>query len=532
MLQAYNGCLNFATDAWTSPNHCPYIAFTVHFEHDGEPVSLLLDFIEVAKSHSGENLAEVFKKVLKDFGICDKILSITCDNATNNDTMIDDLTDRLPEYPGEEHHTQCFAHVSKEDAVDAIERDLLVLAEGLECEDIDTRLVEAEEGGSVQRDVVEGLVDEVGFLNVADWAQWETETRPVKMTLVKICKIAFKIIHSSTILLPEWKKIVAELKLAQKILPRDVSTRWNSTFDILNVALAYKAAIKEITGDENNGISEYSLTRSEWQILKELCDVLKAWWSVLKDATLYFSCSTPNLAMVIPAMDHIDKVFATSSLAKESFTPAIRASLFVAKQTLNRYYSKTDASELYQIAMILHPRYKLDYFAEVQWQPLWIDNAWKLVQDIYNMWYKHLPERLNPEAEDEDDTDKGSHTGNIFDSISTLRCPKRQETRDELEHYLSTDPEMVDDPLKWWYEKEKMYPGLLRMACDYLSIPATSVDVEQAFSRGCLLITHIRDCLSAQTSDVQEVVLLPEVPEEEGNKYGDVMMPEDFDKIV
>ncbi len=89
-----------------------------------------------------------------------KILSITCDNATNNDTVVDDLTDRLLEYPSEEHRTRCFAHVvnlvvksllnkfelpkkRKYDAVDAPKRDLQVLAEGLEHEDIQTRLNEA-----------------------------------------------------------------------------------------------------------------------------------------------------------------------------------------------------------------------------------------------------------------------------------------------------------------------------------------------------------------------------------------------------
>ncbi len=58
------------------------------------------------------------------------------------------------------------------------------------------------------------------------------------------------------------------------------------------------------------------------------------------------------------------------------------------------------------LCTVLHPRYKLDYFAEVQWQPSWIYNAQKLVQDTYDAWYKHLSERLNPEAEEEDDMDK------------------------------------------------------------------------------------------------------------------------------
>jgi hypothetical protein len=48
LIQNYDGNLNFATDTWTSPNHCAYVAFTVHFIHGGIPISLPLDFIEVA----------------------------------------------------------------------------------------------------------------------------------------------------------------------------------------------------------------------------------------------------------------------------------------------------------------------------------------------------------------------------------------------------------------------------------------------------------------------------------------------------
>jgi hypothetical protein len=54
-------------------NHKAYVAFTVHFEHEGIPISMLLDLVEVTKSHSGVNLAEAFVKVLKEFQIEDKV---------------------------------------------------------------------------------------------------------------------------------------------------------------------------------------------------------------------------------------------------------------------------------------------------------------------------------------------------------------------------------------------------------------------------------------------------------------------------
>jgi len=71
------------TNAWTSPNHKAYVAFTVHFKHEGALISMLLDLVEVAKSHTGVNLAEAFAKVLQDFGIEDKVSIILEDNYIN-----------------------------------------------------------------------------------------------------------------------------------------------------------------------------------------------------------------------------------------------------------------------------------------------------------------------------------------------------------------------------------------------------------------------------------------------------------------
>ena len=69
----YDGKLSFATDAWTSPNHKAYVAITGHLEHEGKPLTMLLDIVEVAKSHTGVNLASAFSDILKSFGIDEKV---------------------------------------------------------------------------------------------------------------------------------------------------------------------------------------------------------------------------------------------------------------------------------------------------------------------------------------------------------------------------------------------------------------------------------------------------------------------------
>ena len=71
---------------------------------------------------------------------------------------------------------------------------------------------------------------------------------------------------------------------------------------------------------------------------------------IFKDATLFFSRGTPNIATVIPAMDHIDEHLATAALSSV-YPLAIKAALAIGKRTLNRYYDKTDHSEVFRIAM-------------------------------------------------------------------------------------------------------------------------------------------------------------------------------------
>ena len=40
-----------------------------------------------------------------------QVLSITCNNTSANDTMIDKLSKLLKEFPGSANHTRCFNHI-------------------------------------------------------------------------------------------------------------------------------------------------------------------------------------------------------------------------------------------------------------------------------------------------------------------------------------------------------------------------------------------------------------------------------------
>jgi hypothetical protein len=103
--------------------------------------------------------------------------------------------------------------------------------------------------------------------------------------------------------------------------------------------------------------------------------------------------------------------------------------------------------------------------------------------------------------------------------MDALAAPKSTELRDELDRYLGSDPEYVVDAVLWWHDRRADYPHLSRMAMDYLVIPrkcsyfyfpsqvdfshillATSVGVERTFSKGRLLLSHLRNRLSVQST--------------------------------
>jgi hypothetical protein len=56
-------------------------------------------------------------------------------------------------------------------------------------------------------------------------------------------------------------------------MPRDVSTRWNSTYDMLDFAVKHQEELDELTRDK--ALRKYEMAEEEWLIAKQLRDVLE-----------------------------------------------------------------------------------------------------------------------------------------------------------------------------------------------------------------------------------------------------------------
>lgn len=117
-------------------------------------------------------------------------------------------------------------------------------------------------------------------------------------------------------------------------------------------------------------------------------------------------------------MDHIERHLASAAIDKK-YDSSIQAAINIGKTLLNRYYSLTDHSELYHIAMgkflyvyfnnsiliytmhtflVLHPSHKVDYFKMADWTDEWHETAAGIVRAEFECVYAGI------DSEDSDDS--------------------------------------------------------------------------------------------------------------------------------
>ena len=221
-MQNFSGKLNFATNMWTSPNHKAYVALTVHLEHDGKALSLLLDIVEVARSHSGINLVIVLADVLQTFGIEKKvwadnlkpkwkerltfmqILSIMADNTSNNDTMVKQLGVILDSFPGAANQTHCFAHTvnitakailkqfdvpkgKNDEFLDDAAQAFADLVKELDIEEQSTQETQDIKDDKDDNQPLDSWVDFHGGLTDKEVRELDANIQPVQLMLIKVC---------------------------------------------------------------------------------------------------------------------------------------------------------------------------------------------------------------------------------------------------------------------------------------------------------------------------------------------------------
>ncbi|KAJ3749789.1 hypothetical protein EV360DRAFT_76163, partial [Lentinula raphanica] len=281
-------------------------------------------------------------------------------------------------------------------------------------EDLYTELNDLEDDSGQENDDKEGFAEALNEMSAEEQEEWNEAVKPIRSALFKARKIAFKIVNSPTGLLPHWHALQPNIC----ILPRDVSTRWNSTYNMLYAFVEMKTYVTRLLDSMTNGLGEYQLEDDEWEAIAGLTVALK----------------------VIPAMDAIDEALASG---------------MVDNQTMNKYYALTDDSDIYRMAIVLHPQHKLNYFTNAGWKQEWIDSAVEVTRHTWGH-YKSS-DLLSPETPTVVTENRDKTSSNSFLSLMSKQSQlvSSISKRDELERYLADSCVPTEDPLHWWIMNRK-----------------------------------------------------------------------------
>jgi hypothetical protein len=87
-----NAKISIALDCWTSPFQQAFIAVTGYFiDQNWNYREILLGFEPLHGTHSGVNLSAVLLDLFQQHNIINRVLAITTDNASNNNTLISSI---------------------------------------------------------------------------------------------------------------------------------------------------------------------------------------------------------------------------------------------------------------------------------------------------------------------------------------------------------------------------------------------------------------------------------------------------------
>lgn len=508
-LQTTISKIHISFDLWTSGNCLSLNGIVAHFINAKfESKAILLATPEQSSSHAGLDIAEQVIRVIKDFGIQDKLGFFVLDNASNNDTAMEVIAEEFG-FRASERRLRCAGHI-----INLIARNLLF--------GFDRNLFELEDSVSAN------LKDEL--------KRWR-RTGPVGKAHNLIVWIYAspqrrKRWHDAQV---SYHKSAIDPSLWHTIKPRELhrsnDTRWNSIYDEIETLCKLRAPFEEFldserqralketnrgrwTEDEDaaqNVIVKDALDKDDWEILIRYKDLLKPCWAATMDLQGQpgdgKSCGLSNVQADIECVvEHFTTAYSEYKDASPATTEGewhFATQIKLALDKAEEYYAKLGDSPAYLAATVLHPSYTWKYI-DAQWanQKSWITRGKRAVKALWVVDYKQYPisEAISPPKK------QSNHEPNMMEEyrmrgLTQARSQRDKQTiTDEFERYNSQVQVDTRHPLDWWRTVGVTeYPHLAQMAFDMLSIPAMSDEPERLFSRLGLMITKRRNHLDQST---------------------------------
>ncbi|KAF8751058.1 hAT family C-terminal dimerization region [Rhizoctonia solani] len=345
MKQA-QGRISLTSDLWTDVMERPFMAITSHYVNAvDEDVATLIAFRIVEGAHAGVILARHIFRVLKEYDIVHKIGSITLDNASNNNTMMEELSRLIRaegyDFDEEGNRIRCFPHIIN-----------LAVTAFLDALDVtgDKYLASRYNSDRPPSEKTENYV----------YALKKRPDKKCRATVVALRKGQRRVGLRQTIVEGNEKAHFKERKLLKApnlegvlvdtIVERlikirlvelllDVPTRWSSTRDMLDRFAELYPAIWEYLNKNKEAFSDMIMSDLEFKVLQDILTCL----------------NVPHQAQELLSAEK------TPTLSLHS-----RFTINLSAPGIQEYIAKSRSSPIHIVAMVLNPCIKYT----------WIDSHW------------------------------------------------------------------------------------------------------------------------------------------------------------
>jgi hypothetical protein len=384
-------------------------------------------------------IGEELYESLVDWNLDEKISTVTLDNCTTNDEVIPSLARKIGKSKLMNDckllHMRCCAHILN-----------LIVKDGLEP----------------LKNTIENIRESVAY-----WTATPKRIEKFEET-AKFIKVHMK----------------TKINL-------DCKTRWNSTFNMLNIALSYKVVFIRASRVDK----QYTCLPSEeeWNFAAEVVERLH----MFNDITELFSGT-----QYVTANIYFMKIYEIRVKIRQWSTcgnPLLQAMSANMIAKFDKCWS--DIQGLMGIATVLDPRLKtLSLLMCFEWllgmTGQVCEDKVALVMDLL----RDLMIEYHVEVVEVEETTAAPSTSNLefLSSFSVRVASTRPESmmyKSELERYIEDGLVPLDtkgfNVLDWWKVAGSRYPTLRRIAKDIYAIPITTVASEAAFSTsGRVLSDH------------------------------------------
>ena len=444
--------VHLCLDMWTSTNQFSFLAITAHYvDSNWKLTESLLSFVETT-DHTGSSMACLVSTALEEFELTSRLGCLAMDNASNNNSLMVSLFEKLQESSNE--RGDFLIEWNPEDARIRCLPHIINLA-------VKAFLASLGDDGEVQVSA-----NDISVIKRLRYIVKKLRNSPAQRVIfLGQCELA---------------------NVDRLMLVLDVPTRWNSTFYMIQIALKVRNGLKNwLSTDPEIGkvkLGSFQFSQTDWEVLEKICTLLEKFESA---SQLLSGGSYPTLSFVMPVFIELFS-YIEREVENLSRTDPMRDPLSEAHRVLAKYYSFTDDSVFYLLAVLLDPRFKTTFLIRKGFETDYPGLSDQTVSRLKDFVERKKVSSGNADENGTTESKNRVHNQSaLFNSMFSHCTTEHDNEHNEVGKYFELrceDPAV--DPLDYWKANARKYPYLSAVAKDILSIPGSSVSVERIFNCG------------------------------------------------